>query len=215
MNESEGMARLPRPVIRRLIQYLRHVKHELQDGNRWTSSRKMAARLGLTSSTVRQDLSYLNVTGVPRNGYDLSELQQVLANRLNANSHNDLVLVGAGNLGRAIAQHGGLSRQGYRLCAVYDKNPELIGKDFGDQTVRCISRASTEISANQWRFAMLAVPAEAAQGLADYLINSGIRGILNLSLAHLSVKPPAQVVDTRLMDSLQELVFSVTEAYQL
>jgi redox-sensing transcriptional repressor len=214
MSETTDSARLPRPVIRRLIQYLRHAKLERLAGNQWTSSKQMANQLGLTSSTVRQDLSYLNVTGIPRNGYDLAELEEVLSNRLNAGSSNDLVLVGAGNLGRAIAQHGGLSRHGYRLRAVYDKNPEIVGKTFGDQSVRCITRASTEISANGWQFAMLAVPAESAQELADYLINAGIRGILNLSLAHISVSPPVQVVDTRLMDSLQELVFSVTEAYQ-
>lgn len=209
--DNSAAKKLPRPVIRRLIQYLRLARDAQMFGQEWMSSKEMANQLGLTSSTVRQDLSYLNFSGVPRNGYATDELATTLTTLLKADKNIDVILVGAGNLGRAIAQHNGFERNGYLIKAVYDRSTDVVGKQFGEHVVRDITRAAVEIPANEWRMAILAVPQKAAQEVATYLYKAGIRGFLNLSLAHISLPEKAQVVDTRLMDNLQELVFSITD----
>jgi len=209
--ENSVAKKLPRPVVRRLIQYLRLARESKARGTEWMSSKEMATQLGLTSSTVRQDLSYLNFSGVPRNGYATEELEDTLTTLLKADKVNDVILVGAGNLGRAIAQHNGFERNGYLIRAIYDRSTDVVGQTFGEHVVRDITRARTEIPANEWRLAILAVPQRTAQEVADYLYKAGIRGYLNLSLAHISLPKDAQIVDTRLMDNLQELVFSIMD----
>ena len=91
--EDSAARKLPRPVIRRLIQYLRLTREAQLLGTEWMSSKEMAKQLGLTSSTVRQDLSYLNFSGVPRNGYSTAELETALTILLKADKVNDVILV--------------------------------------------------------------------------------------------------------------------------
>ncbi len=208
---SGAKNRLPRAVVRRFIKYLRLVEQKQRKSVEWISSREIADSLELTSSTVRQDLSHLNFSGTPKYGYQTSALQDVLRAFLKADENHELILVGAGNLGKAIAQHQQFARQGYTITAIFDKDPSVIGQQIGGVVVEDIANVNKKIAQNGWKIAVLAVPGAAAQEVADKLTAAGMKGFLNLSLAHIIAPQHVAVVDARLIASLQELAFAINE----
>ncbi len=108
---------MPPSVVQRLTRYLTQVQNRIKQGKEWISSSELAAELGLTSSTVRQDLSYLDFSGISKKGYEVAKLQKVLMWVLGADKEWKTVVIGAGNLGRAIALHGELTRRGFVIAA--------------------------------------------------------------------------------------------------
>ncbi|MGQ9663245.1 MAG: winged-helix domain-containing protein [Kiritimatiellia bacterium] len=113
---------IPPAVVGRLTRYLPYLERLRGAGVEWISSQAMAEAFGLTSFTVRQDLTYLDFYGVARRGYSVEGLLQVLVRLLGANMEWRAAVVGAGNLGRAIAQHEEFLRRGFRICAIFDKD---------------------------------------------------------------------------------------------
>jgi redox-sensing transcriptional repressor len=206
MIESETM---PQPVIRRLPKYLVHVQELREEGVDWASSQEIADALGLTSSTVRQDLSHMDLRGVSKKGYETSQLEAVLRQILGADRMHRVFIIGAGNLGRALAEHGAFSRRGFEICGLFDVDSKLIGRSFG--TARVMSMDSLLDQARQVRIdiGIIAVPSHAAQGVADCLVEAGVQAILNLAYKHVQAPPGVTVVDARIMESLQELAYSL------
>jgi len=209
MVAPQAWSRIPEPVVRRLPKYLSLVQQWRAEGAEWILSADLAKALGLTGSTVRQDLSHLKVTGTARRGYRTAELERVLARVLGADRTWKVVIVGAGNLGRALAQHGDLHRHGFKICAIFDVDPAVIGRKVGDLRVRPFSELDEVVAAEKVKLAIAAVPGAAAQEVADHLVAAGIKGILNLAYANVLVRPGVAVVNARLLESLQELVFLV------
>ena len=122
---------IPNPVIKRLPKYLAYVKDLLKEGVQWASSHDIAEALGLTSSTVRQDLSHVDLTGISKKGYETQVLVRVLSEALGANLQHTVVIVGAGNLGCALAERGSLAEHNFKICGLFDNNPDLKGKQVG------------------------------------------------------------------------------------
>ena len=200
---------LPQPVIQRLPKYLTHV-HELIDmGIEWVSSNDLAEALGLTSSTVRQDLSHLDLTGVSKRGYDTRRLESVLRRELGTHRPQRIVIVGAGNLGCALGLHGGLRENGFETCGLFDNDPEVIGTRVDNLTVRPMSALRTVIRNKRVDIGIIAVPAESAQQVADDLILSGVRGLLNLAYVHVKTPKNVCLVDARILASLQEVSYAI------
>ncbi len=201
---------LPQPVIQRLPKYLTHLRELRADGVEWVSSQGMATVLGLTPSTVRQDLSHLDLSGSPKRGYATETLESALRQELEGGAGTQcLVIIGAGLLGRALALHGGLQTHGFMSCAIFDNDPAVIGESVGTMKVQDVNDLPEVIRCDEIALGVIAVPAEAAQAVADTLVLAGIKGILNLAPTHVRAPSGVTVVDARLLASLQELSYLV------
>jgi redox-sensing transcriptional repressor len=203
---GEKTASIPSPVVQRLTKYLVHVRHRRRNGEEWVASHQIAEALALTSSTVRQDLSHLAFSGTSKRGYETEVLEQVLIKELGADRVTNAAIVGAGNLGRALAQHGGFEKEGFHICAVFDSDPKVIGRKIGKMTVMAMGELSRAIRSEKIAVVMVAVPESSAQEVADTLVASGVTGVLNLTSAHIRVPDKVSVVDARIISSLQELL---------
>jgi redox-sensing transcriptional repressor len=210
MEASETIqAKIPASVIRRLPKYLTQAQYLRQEGIQWVSSLSLGEALGLTSSTVRQDLSHIDFQGVSKRGYSTVGLEAALARTLGVDHDITCILVGAGNLGRALAMHEGFGRQGFKIVGLFDSSPAVVGKKVGCFFVRPMSDLATVVSEQHVEIGILSVPHEAAQAVADQLIAAKVRGLLNLTTAHLLTPASVPVVDARVLSSLRELAYAV------
>ncbi|MFW6151541.1 MAG: redox-sensing transcriptional repressor Rex [Verrucomicrobiota bacterium] len=200
---------IPQSVIRRLTRYLSQIHMFRDSGEEWVSSQVLAEALDLTSSTVRQDLSHIDISGISRKGYEVKQLEKSLKKVLGADLVWNAVVVGAGNLGRALAAHEDFSRKGFRICGIVDKDKSKIGKRVGRLRVQPLRRLPIMVGDENIAIGILAVPEAAAQSVADILIASGVRGILNMALSHVIVPARVSVVDARMVASLQELSYAI------
>lgn len=207
-NESPG-ARIPASVVRRMPKYLTHAQQLRQAGMEWVSSSELADALSLTSSTVRQDLSHIDFSGISKRGYSTAGLEAALASTLGADHEICCVVVGAGNLGRALALHEEFLRQSFKICAIFDSNTALHGKRVGKLVVQGMDELPGVVCGLDVDIGIVAVPPEVAQQVADRLILAGVRGVLNLTTAHLVVPRNVSVVDARILASLRELAYAV------
>jgi len=196
-------------VIQRLPKYLTHVHELLIEGVEWASSGDLAESLGLTSSTVRQDLSHLDLTGVSKRGYDTQRLESVLRRELGTHRTQRLVIVGAGHLGSALSLHGALKEHGFETSGIFDVRPELLGTRVGRLTVRPLSAMRSVVRNKKVDMGIIAVPQDAAQDVADRLVSAGVKGLLNLAYVHVHVPRTVALVDARILASLQELSYAI------
>ena len=162
-NNEAQVARIPVSVVRRLPKYLTHAQWLRQSGVAWVSSAELAEALGLTSSTVRQDLSHIDFSGISKRGYATAGLEASLAATLGADHEICCVVVGAGNLGRALAQHEEFSRQSFRICGIFDNNPALVGRKVGKLTVQGMGDLPGVVCGQDVDIGVVAVPHAAAQ----------------------------------------------------
>ncbi len=200
---------IPPTVIRRLTKYLTYVQ-DLRVGRvQWVSSLELGETLGVTSSTVRQDLSHLDFSGTSKRGYDTEGLERVLTGVLGADRVWNLVVVGAGNLGRALALHNEFPRRGFHIQGIFDADREVVGQTLGHLSVQPMAALPAMVTAKGVAIGVIAVPSAAAQSVADLLIASGIKGLLNLTLTHIVAPKRVAVIDTRIVASLLELSHAI------
>lgn len=178
---------IPDIVIGRLPIYLRALLRLAQEGREVTSSHELGQRLGISSAQIRKDLSHFGGFGKQGTGYQISYLIDQLKQVLKIDREWDVALVGAGDLGHAVANYRGFSDRGFRIVAVFDSDPSKIGKPIGKLTVNPFSELEDVITARGIKVAMIAVPAQNAQDVADQLIKAGIRAILNYAPISLNV----------------------------
>ena len=199
--------KLPRPVRRRLPQYLIYVRELLESGVEWVSSVGLANALGLTSSTVRQDLSHLDLKGISKRGYEIEKFQAVLVHELGGDKRHRVLIVGAGFLGSALILHGALARHGFEVCAIMDVNPEILGTKVGKLPIRPMSALRQVVEEQEIDIAIITVPVNQAQRVANALIDVGIKALLNLALVRIEVPDEVALMDARIVVSLQELAY--------
>ncbi|MDA0990854.1 MAG: redox-sensing transcriptional repressor Rex [Verrucomicrobia bacterium] len=200
---------LPAPVLRRFPRYLTHLR-ELKKANQvWVSSREIAATLGLTTSTVRQDISHLDMTGVSKRGYEVSLLEKELGEVLGAQTIHRSVIVGAGLLGRALALHADFEEHGFITAAIFDNNPAIIGEQIEHLKVRPMDDLEATVRDEGVEIGVIAVPADAAQGVADRLCACGIKGLLNLAHTHLHTPSRVVVVEARILARMQQIAYAI------
>lgn len=197
----------PYPVIQRLPRYLSHVMELKASDVEWVSSVHLSKALGLTASTIRQDLSHLDLEGVSKRGYRRDELEVALRTELQMDRVHRVAIVGAGHLGRALALHGDLQRYGYAVCALFDVNSDIIGSQVGNLTIHGMDSLAEVVKAKDIDMAILSVPPSAAQDVANHLVDAGVKGLMNLAYCVLQVPEDVILVDVRLLSSLQELAY--------
>ena len=184
-------ATVPDIIIGRLPLYLRALCEMATEGKEITSSQELGLRLGISSAQIRKDLSQFGEFGKQGTGYNIGFLIDQLRRILHVHQIWDVVLIGAGDLGKAIAHYGGFLDRGFQIVAVFDNDPQKIGQAVGKFIVKDTKHMLEEIQAKKIRVAMLAVPASEAQGIADDLVKAGVQAIL--SYAPTSLKVPENV----------------------
>ncbi len=178
---------IPDIVIGRLPIYLRALSRLAQEGKEVTSSHELGQRLGISSAQIRKDLSHFGGFGKQGTGYQISYLVEQLKHVLKVDREWDVVLVGAGDLGRAVAHYKGFSDRGFRIVAVFDSAPDKAGKRIDGLVILPIADMRQMITERGIKIAMIAVPAEHAQQVADQLVEAGVRAILNYAPINLNV----------------------------
>lgn len=185
--------KVPDIVVGRLPLYLRALAEMTEDDQEITSSQELGDRLGISSAQIRKDLSQFGEFGKQGTGYNIEFLSDQLRRILNVDRLWEVVLVGAGDLGRAVANYGGFVDHGYRIWAVYDSDPAKIGMPVGRFTVLDVRNLEDDIRAHGAQVAMLTVPAGAAQEVADQLVRGGVKAILCYAPTSISVPPDVKI----------------------
>lgn len=201
---------IPNPAVYRLSFYLRQLE-SFRRGDRHTiSSRQLGEALGYSDAQVRKDLAYFGQFGHPGIGYRVEDLVHQLKKILGTDKISNVLLVGAGNLGRALLAYKGFLQKGFRIVAIFDADAAKVGKKIGDLPVRSDQDIASVAAELQIRMAILAVPVAAAQSVANQLVTVGIKGILNFAPVALNVPGDVVVQSVDLALQLEQLSFRMT-----
>jgi len=207
--ETTNDGQVPRAVVHRLSLYLRELQQLITNGRSTTSSTQLGKLLGFTDAQVRKDLAYFGQFGYPGIGYRCEELIVAIKNILGTDHEWPVAIVGVGNLGRALLGYRGFHNQGFRVVAAFDTDSEKVGEKFEGILVYPIDQISEVIRRHSIRLAMIAVPANSAQIVADELVHSGVEGIVNFAPVTLAHSAGIWVERVDLAIELEQLSFSV------
>jgi redox-sensing transcriptional repressor len=200
---------IPDIVISRLPVYLRALTRMVSEGQEITSSHELGERLGISSAQIRKDLSHFGEFGKQGTGYQIKFLVDQLRRILKVENEWEVALVGAGAIGHALAHYGGFRNRGFRISLIFDNDPAKVGTLINGFEVYDISRLGEMIPQRGVTLAMLAVPAEAAQTVADELVKAGIRGILSYAPINISVPAGVYVQQIDPVVHLQRITYYV------
>lgn len=204
-------SKIPAPVAKRLALYHRCVITLLGSGKEIVSSNELGERLSLKSSQIRKDLSYFGGFGKRGSGYNLNYLKESLENVLGINRTWNVGIVGAGNIGMALANYNGLLKDNYKVVALFDRNPSKIGKLVGPRRapILSIKEMCSRIEELSIEIGVIAVPAEYAQSIADKLVScENIKGIVNFAPVKIYVKN-VKLEDVDISISFKALTFKI------
>src|SRR5947207_4719334 len=170
---------IPDPAVRRLSLYLRQLEAFARKNRQTISSKHLGESLNLTDAQVRKDLAYFGQFGHPGIGYRVSDLIQQIRKILGTDKTWNVILVGAGNLGRALSGYKGFQPKGFRLVAVFDNDIGKVGKRLGPFVIQSLTELPAVVQREQVRLALLAVPAANSPDVAGQALGAGVRGLLN------------------------------------
>lgn len=199
-------------VIRRLPRYHRFLRELMAGGVVRISSGDLSRKMGLTASQIRQDLNCFGGFGQQGYGYNVKALYEEIGRILGLGKHRKAVLVGAGNLGRAVSQHMDFTSRGFELIGIFDSSPKLVGQQLGGVTIRHTDELSSFCEQHKPSVAILCIPKEGAPKLAAELVAAGVRGFWNFSHYDLMLEyPDVAVENVHLGDSLSTLCYQINQ----
>ncbi|RJO76556.1 redox-sensing transcriptional repressor Rex [Nocardia panacis] len=198
---------IPQATVARLAAYLRVLAMLADDGVAIVSSEELAVAAGVNSAKLRKDLSFLGPNGVRGVGYDVVKLHTRIEDVLGLSQGHRVVLVGAGNLGRALVGYGGFQRRGFSVVGMFDSDPEVIGREVAGYVVGDVAELIGSVAALAPTIAVLTVPDEAAQDVCDRLVAAGLQSILSFAACELNVPGSVEVRRVDLAVELQLLSF--------
>ncbi len=172
---------LPEPTLRRLPWYLSYVSMLRSSGVEYVSSTSISRELDVDASQIAKDLSFLNIRGKTRIGYEVTELERELADFLGFRLRHNAVIVGVGSLGSALISDSGLHHYGLNIVAGFDINPRLTGSSINGVPIHDIKLLAEKVEEFQANIGILTVPVDSAQLTADLMIDSGIRALWNFT----------------------------------
>ncbi len=202
------------PVIRRLPRYHRFLSELESQGVERISSNQLATIMRSTASQIRQDLNCFGGFGQQGYGYPVSQLKEEIGKILGLDRNFNAILLGAGNLGRAVATHMNFQRQGFEMTAVFDNNEEIVGSMLRGITIMSDDEIESYVKNNKVDAAFLCLPRNSVKPLIDKLYNLGIKNFWNFS--HYDIKNDyrdAIVENVHLSDSLMTLCYRINESY--
>ncbi|HPF40284.1 MAG TPA: redox-sensing transcriptional repressor Rex [Phycisphaerae bacterium] len=204
---------IPAPAVRRLSLYLRQLELLWADDRQKVSSKELGKALRLTDSQIRKDLAYFGQFGQAGVGYDITELTTNIRRILGTDRTWNVLLVGAGNLGSALSAYRGFAKRGFRLVAVFDSDRKKVGRPLTSNpelTVQHIDQLEEEVRRREIHLAINAVPAEAAQQIANRLVKAGVRGLFNFAPVNLDIDSQVAISSVDLAVQLEQLSFQVS-----
>lgn len=205
--------KIPEMTIRRLSIYTRCLGHLEEDGVETISSQELAERFGLNSAQVRKDLAYFGEFGTRGIGYYVSGLKAELQKLLGLDREWPVALVGFGNLGSALFHYKGFLKQGFRIAAIFDEDPTKMEREYEGVPILPVKDLTGEIKSRNLQIGIVAVPAEAAQGVVEKLVSAGIRAILNFAPTRLKVPADVRLKNVDLSIELENLSFYLVQGF--
>ena len=203
------MKHIAESTVRRLSLYLRILEEFEAQAHQTISSGELAAHGGTTSAQVRKDLSFFGSFGKRGLGYSVPELVGKLRDILGLKRTYQVVVVGAGKIGSALAQYQGFGQRGFQVAAVYDADPKKIDADWNGLVVRDVKHLEQDLARAPVDIAILATPAGAAAQVSDRLVQAGIRAILNFAPVSLDVPPTVVVKNVNMAMELEALSYAL------
>ena len=200
--------KIPDETVRRLPIYLRGLLISSKQADKTISSQNLGDLLGINPAQIRKDFSYFGGFGTPGVGYNVEKLIKQIKKILKLNVRHEAALVGAGNLGRAVLAYPGFKFYGFEITAVYDNNPQKIGKKVENITIEDVSNL-TLLKKQEIYIGIIAVSREAAQKIADTLVEAGIKGILNFSPRRINVPKKVKVITIDIAMDLARLPYYI------
>ena len=212
VNVSKIEKMISMAVVRRLPKYHRYLKDLLDKGINRISSKELSEIIGFTASQIRQDLNNFGGFGQQGYGYNVEDLYEEIGNILGINNKYNVVIIGAGNMGQAIANYPWFDNKGLKIIGLFDKRKELIGKKVKDIEIYDEKHIKKFILENDVKIIVIATPKEQAQGIVDSLVDTSIEGIWNFAPIDLEVPEKVSVENAHLSDSLFVLSYMINEA---
>ncbi len=207
--EPSGFKPAPKAVVGRVSLYLRQLEVYQRQGWATVSSSQLGGPLSIKNAQVRKDLAFFGQFGHPGVGYRVDDLSAAIRHILGIDHDWPLALVGLGNLGRALLKYRGFRSRGFQIVALFDNDPTKIGGRHDGLVVEPMETFGEVVTSGKIRLAMLAVPADSAQRVADQVVAAGIRGILNFAPVPITVPPQVNLVGVDLSIPLENLAYKV------
>ena len=205
MQEKE----ISQAVIRRMPRYYRYLGELLEDGVERISSNDLSKRMNVTASQIRQDLNNFGGFGQQGYGYNVKFLYEEIGKILGLNQKHKIIVIGAGNLGQALANYVKFEKLGFVITALFDVNPALEGVTVRGIKIHMLDELEDYCKDHVVDIAALTMPKEKADAIADRLVNLGIQAIWNFAHVDLNVPQEIQVENVHLSDSLMKLTYNI------
>ena len=201
---------ISRAVIQRLPRYYRYLGELMSDGCQRISSGELSNRMHVTASQIRQDLNHFGGFGQQGYGYNVEYLYNEIGKILGLDTTHRVIIIGAGNLGTALANYPNFEKRGFLVTALFDVNPERIGQTVGDIPILPLDTLEDYLAEHPVHIATLAIPKTAAVGVAERLVACGVKAIWNFAHTDLTVPDDVVVENVHLSESLMRLSYNLS-----
>lgn len=201
---------ISKAVIKRLPRYYRYLGEILDSGMERISSGELSSRMKVTASQIRQDLNHFGGFGQQGYGYNVKYLHDEIGKILGLDTVHKMIVVGGGNMGQALSNYTSFERNGFKICGIFDVNPDLIGKKIRGIEIYPLSCLPEFVREENIEIAALTLPKAAAPEVADMLVSCGIKAIWNFAHMDLNVPKDVVVENVHLFDSLMRLSYNLS-----
>jgi len=202
--------KVPSPTIARLFTYYRALLESRETS--YISSEELAKLTGCMAAQIRKDLTYFGEFGTPGKGYKVDELSQRLRSILGIDHDWDVVLIGVGNVGRALLSYQGLKSQGFKVTQLFDSDPKKIGLSCAGLKIKDITSMKEELQNTPVKMAIITAPANSAQEVANMLVEAGIKAILNFAPTRIFTPDNVNVLNIDVTNELTRLSYYLTQS---
>ena len=200
---------VPKAVIKRLPKYYIYLENIAEKGIIRVSSKELSEITGLTASQIRQDLNHFGGFGQQGYGYNVLELKKELEKILGLNKSYDTIMIGYGNIGKAIYRYKGFKRSGLNIVAIFDKDESLIGKEIDGIKIQNIDNLNNFLEKNKSVVAVMAIPENSAKEICDILVKNDIKAIWNFASIDLKLPKSIVIENVHLDESLYTLTYYI------
>lgn len=209
---SDNTKKVPSVVIKRLPRYYRYLSELLKQDIKRISSNALSDKMNVTASQIRQDFNYFGGFGQQGYGYNVEHLYNQIGDILGLNDGDTMVIIGAGNLGRALASHDTFEKRGFRLVGIFDNDKSIIGSVINGVKVLSVDELENFLSKNRVDIGVLTVPKSAVVETAKTLVSCGVKGLMNFSYTELKFDKNVAVENVHLSDPLMTLSYKIKQS---
>lgn len=208
---NENAKKVPSVVIKRLPRYYRYLGELIKQDVKRISSNALSKKMNVTASQIRQDFNYFGGFGQQGYGYNVEHLYNEIGDILGLNDGDTTVIIGAGNLGRALANHNAFEKRGFRLVGIFDNDENVIGTLINGIEVMSVNLLESFLQQHRVDIGILTVPKSAVFDTAERLVKCGVKGLLNFAYTELNFDKNVAVENVHLSDPLMTLSYKIKQ----